>query len=76
MNKRLFCKDFIVKLNTLDLFPEYPLMSDSVKPKKPRQNVWRMWRDVNEHDLDFIHINDLVVSGFDLKTNLFIKSEE
>ena len=48
LHKRAFCKEFIVKLNTVEHFPEYPDMGSNsngtVKnfaPPKPKQNVWR-----------------------------------
>ena len=30
VHKRAFCKDILVKLNTLDLYPEFPNMSDKM----------------------------------------------
>lgn len=52
VNKRAFCQDFIVKLNTLEFFPEYPNMTNNLKPAKPKQNVWRQWVENTDDTLE------------------------
>ena len=45
--KRAFFQHIIVQLNTCENYPEFPLILETYKIKKPRQNVWRNWIEDN-----------------------------
>ena len=41
--ERAFCKDFILTLNQIDVYPEYPVKEAVVV--KRIANVWKNWKD-------------------------------
>ena len=56
-SERAFCQDFVLKLNSVDLFPEFPLLV-GMKTNKRVQNVWRKWLEDTQDD---------IVSSFDVE---------
>lgn len=67
-------KDLTVHMNTVDIFPEYPLPVEHAKVKKPMQNVWRKWIEDTEEDINFMYINALTSGKYE--PELFVKQED
>jgi len=38
-----FVKDFVVNLNTKDVYPEYPTRESTIKKSEKAPNIWRTW---------------------------------
>jgi len=41
--QRAFFKHIIVQPNSCENYPEFPTILDTVRVKKPKQNVWKNW---------------------------------
>ena len=43
--ERAFVKDFVVNLNSRDVFPEYPIKVNLTKESEKAPNIWRTWHE-------------------------------
>jgi hypothetical protein len=73
LDRRAFCKDFIVGLNQKDFYPEYPILQDPIKHTKVIQNVWRQWREDTTDDNKWSFSHDINADTFN--PMIFIKNE-
>lgn len=71
--RRAFVKNIIVEVNMMEFYPEYPRRLETLKIKKPKQNVWRDWREDSEDLKNIICMNDFTSGTFNIG---FIKDEE
>lgn len=61
-------------MNTVDIFPEFPIGIEHAKVKIPTQNVWRKWIEDSEEDLNLIYMNDLTSGKYE--PELFISKKQ
>ena len=61
-------------MNSVDIFPEFPLGIERAKFKAPKQNVWRKWLEDTPDDIDLIYMNDLLSGKYE--PDLFMKEED
>ena len=61
--KRAYAKDYIVDLNTVELFPEFPEVPPSVKKNKAieRQDVWARWVQPSMQEIEQAFETDTTV---------------
>lgn len=72
--QRAFFKHIIVQLNTCDNYPEFPMMLDTLKIKKPHQNAWKNWIEDTPESLNIACNNDISHKMFDI--DVFIKDAD
>lgn len=74
VTRKLYCKDFLVHPNSIDVCPEFPRLLDKARLQKPKRNVWRKWIEDTQEARSMIFMNDITSGKF--IPEVFIKDED